>query len=330
MNNRRKLIVALGAGTLAGPLASFAQQQGTVWRVGFLSQRARPDSLDSGAISELRRGMRELGYVEGKNLNIEWRYADGKAERLPGLAAELAQMKVGIIIAVGSLATGAAQKATTTIPIVMVSVSDPVGTGLIKSLARPGGNITGLSDLLGDISSKHLELLLDMVPKLTRVAVMVNPVNGSNATILKNIQVAAQRTAVKILPAEIESAQKIEQAFSLMIKNKDGAVIVASDGLFFQQASQIAKLAAKNRLPTISWIREYVEAGGLMSYGSNLAEQYRRAAIYVDKIFKGANPGDLPVEQPTKFEMFINGKTAKALGITIPQSLLISADKVIG
>jgi len=329
MNTRRKLIIAFGAGALTAPFASFAQQQGKIWRVGFLSQRARPDSLDSGAISELRRGMRELGYVEGKNLNIEWRFADGKAERLPGLAAELAQMKVGIIVAVGSLATSAAQRATTTIPIVMVSVSDPVGIGLVKSLARPGGNITGLSDLLGDISSKHLELLLGMVPKLTRVAVMVNPVNGSNATILKNIQVAAQRTAVKILPVEIERSQNIEKAFSLMIKDKVGAVIVASDGLFFQQASQIAKLAAKNRLPTISWVREYVEAGGLMSYGANITDLYWRSATYVDKIFKGAEPGDLPVEQPTKFELVINGKTAKALGLNIPQSLLVMTDKVI-
>jgi len=329
MNTRRKLIIAFGAGALTAPFASFAQQQGKIWRVGFLSQRARPDSLDSGAISELRRGMRELGYVEGKNLNIEWRFADGKAERLPGLAAELAQMKVGIIVAVGSLATSAAQRATTTIPIVMVSVSDPVGIGLVKSLARPGGNITGLSDLLGDISSKHLELLLGMVPRLTRVAVMVNPVNGSNATILKNIQVAAQRTAVKILPVEIERSQNIEKAFSLMIKDKVGAVIVASDGLFFQQASQIAKLAAKNRLPTISWVREYVEAGGLMSYGANITDLYWRSATYVDKIFKGAEPGDLPVEQPTKFELVINGKTAKALGLNIPQSLLVMTDKVI-
>jgi putative tryptophan/tyrosine transport system substrate-binding protein len=329
MNTRRKLIIAFGASALTAPFASFAQQQGKIWRVGFLSQRARPDSLDSGAISELRRGMRELGYVEGKNLNIEWRFADGKAERLPGLAAELAQMKVGIIVAVGSLATSAAQRATTTIPIVMVSVSDPVGIGLVKSLARPGGNITGLSDLLGDISSKHLELLLGMVPKLTRVAVMVNPVNGSNATILKNIQVAAQRTAVKILPVEIERSQNIEKAFSLMIKDKVGAVIVASDGLFFQQASQIAKLAAKNRLPTISWVREYVEAGGLMSYGANITDLYWRSATYVDKIFKGAEPGDLPVEQPTKFELVINGKTAKALGLNIPQSLLVMTDKVI-
>jgi putative ABC transport system substrate-binding protein len=329
MNTRRKLIIAFGAGALTAPFASFAQQQGKIWRVGFLSQRARPDSLDSGAISELRRGMRELGYVEGKNLNIEWRFADGKAERLPGLAAELAQMKVGIIVAVGSLATSAAQRATTTIPIVMVSVSDPVGIGLVKSLARPGGNITGLSDLLGDISSKHLELLLGMVPKLTRVAVMVNPVNGSNATILKNIQVAAQRTAVKILPVEIERSQNIEKAFSLMINDKVGAVIVASDGLFFQQASQIAKLAAKNRLPTISWVREYVEAGGLMSYGANITDLYWRSATYVDKIFKGAEPGDLPVEQPTKFELVINGKTAKALGLNIPQSLLVMTDKVI-
>ena len=329
MNKRRKLLVALGAGASAAPFGSFAQQQGKVWRVGFLSLIGRPASLDSHFLSAFPRGMRELGYVEGKNLVIEWRFADGKFERLPGLAAELVQLKVDVIVTPAPQATSAAQKSTTTIPIVMANSDDPVGSGFVKSLAHPGGNITGLSNITGDISPKHLEMLLSMVPKLTRVAVLVNPTESSYAMVLKSVQSAAQRTSATILPVEARTAPEIEKAFSAMARGKAGAVIVAADSFFTQQRRQIAELAAKNRLPTISEYREYAEAGGLMSYGSNRPEQFRRAATYVDKILKGTKPGDLPVEQPTKFELIINGRTAKALGLKIPQSLLISADKVI-
>ena len=324
MNNRRKLLFALGAGALAAPLSSFAQQ-GKVWRVGFLGT-----STASGYAPEaLRAGLRELGYVDGKNLVIEWRFAEGKNERLPGLATELVNLKVDVIVAQGRPATSAAQKATTNIPIVMGTIGDPVGAGFVKSLARPGGNITGLTNISGDISAKHLEMLLSMVPKLSRVVVLVNPENPSNTMALRNVQAAARRTGVTILSFEAQTPQEIENAFSQMPRQKAGALIVARDAFFNQQVRQIAELAAKNRLPTICGIREYVEAGGLMSYGHNQADNYRRAATYVDKIFKGAKPSDLPVEQPTKFELFINRKTAKALGLTIPQSLLISADKVI-
>jgi putative ABC transport system substrate-binding protein len=328
MISRRELVIAFGAGALTAPLASFAQQQGKVWRVGFLSLH-RPASLDSDHIGAFPRGVRELGYVEGKNLVIEWRFADGKYERLPGLAAELVQLKVDAIVVGSTQATNAAQQATTTIPIIMGNSGDPVGSGFVKSLAHPGGNITGLSNIAVDLSPKLLEMLHSMVPKLSRVAVLMNPDNSVHTTALKNVQAAAQRTGVTILSLNARTPQEIENAFSVMAQKKAGAVIVVRDPIFNQQVRQIAELAAKNRLPTISMIREYVEAGGLMSYGTNLGDYYRRAAIYVDKILKGARPADLPVEQPTTFELFINRKTAKALGLTIPQELLLRADKVI-
>ncbi len=317
-------LAALGA----APLSSNAQQQGKVWRVGFLTQRRRPDSIDADFIGAFPRGMRELGYVEGRNLVIEWRF-DDKAERLPDLAAELVQLNVDVIVSGSSQAISAFQKATTTIPIVMATSGDPIGAGFVKSLARPGGNITGLSNLTSDIGIKQLELLLSMEPRLSRVAVLVNPVNPALATFLRNVQSAAQTGSVTVLPVEARTAQEIENAFPTMIQGNARAVIVATDALFVQNYRKIAELAAKYRLPSVSQVREYAEAGGLMSYGPNLAEQFRRAATYVDKIFKGAKPADLPVEQSTKFEFLINGKTAKALGLTIPSELLLRADRVI-
>ena len=329
MNNRRKLIVALGAGALAAPIAIFAQPPGKVWRVGFLSFRGHPVSLDADVFGAFRLGMREHGYVEGKNLVIEWRFADSKFERLPDLAAELVRLQVDVIVSSGTVSTSAAQKATATIPIVMETNTDPVGSGFVKTLARPGGNITGFSNISVDLSPKHLEMLLAMVPRLSRVAVLVNPANSSHALTVKSVRSAAQRTSTKILPVEARTAPEIEQAFTAMAREKAGAVIVPRDGLFIPHARQIAQLAAKNRLPSIATFREYVEAGGLLSYGSSLTDGYRHAATHVDKILRGAKPGDIPVEQPTRFELVINGKTAKALGLKIPQSLLISADKVI-
>jgi putative ABC transport system substrate-binding protein len=329
MNLRRRLIIALGASVIAAPLRTFAQQQRKVWRVGFLATRARPISLDTDYVGTFLRRMRDLGYVEGKNLVIEWRFAEGRTELLPVLAAELVRLQVDVIVINGIAAAVAAQKATATTPIVLSNTVDPVGAGLIKSLARPEGNITGVSNLSGDIIAKDLEMLLSMVPKLSRVAVLLNPSNSNNNVALKSIQAAAQKTIVKILPAEARIAPEIEGAFFAMARDKAGAVIVMNDTFFIQQRRQIADLAAKHRLPSIASIREYAEVGGLMSYGSNISDNWRRVATYVDKIFKGAKPADLPVEQPTKFELVINGKTAKTLGLTIPQSLLISADKVI-
>ena len=273
--------------------------------------------------------MRELGYVEGKNLVIEWRFADTKYERFPSLAAELVKMNVDVIVSNGTAATSAAQKSTTTIPVVMVNANDPVVSGFVKSLAHPEGNITGLSNLAAELSPKHLEMLQSMVPKLSRVAVLMNPNNSSHITALKNIQAAAQTARVAILHMEARTAPEIEKAFSAMTQGKAGAVIVPRDGLFIQQVRQIAELAAKHRLPAIAGVREYVEAGGLMSYGSSISDHYRRTATYVDKILKGAKPGDLPVEQPTKFELVLNLRTAKALGMTFPHGVLLRADEVV-
>src|SRR4030095_9087930 len=315
MNRRDTLFALLSLG--AAPHVSYAQQQGKIWRVGFLTQRRRPDSIETDFIGAFPRGMRELGYVEGKNLVIEWRFADGKFERLSDLAAELARLKVDVIVSGSSQAISALQNATTTIPIVMATSGDPIGSGFVRSLARPGGNITGLSNLTSEIGTKQLELLLSTVPRLSRVAVLVNPDNPSLATLLRNVQSAAQRHGVKTLPGEARTEQKVDVTFPTIGQWNAGAVIVATDSLFSQQYRAIAELAVNNRLPSVSQLPEYVEAGGLMSYGPNLADQFRRAATYVDKIFKGAKPGDLPVEQSAKFELLINGKTAKALGLTI-------------
>ena len=327
MNNRRKLIAALGASVLAAPFRIRAQQVKKSVVVGIL---ATEDQLSAQTVvAAFKQGLQELGYVEGKNLTLQLRFAEGKFERIPSLETELVDLKVDVIVSFGTVTTIALQKATSTIPIVMANTLDPVGNGLVKTLARPGGNITGLSSLGGDIGGKHLEMLLSVAPKLSRVAVLLNPGNQSNLLVLKSIQSAALKTSAEILPLEARTAPEIESAFSAMTQGKAGAVIVARDGFYINQTRQITELALKNRLPSISERAYYAEAGGLMSYGVNQGEQFRRAATYVDKIFKGAKPADLPVEQPTKFELVINRKTAKALGLTIPQALLISADKVI-
>ena len=328
MNKRRRLVIAIGVGTAIAPFRSFAQQA-KIWRVGILATRNRPGLLDADAFGQFMRGMRELGYIEGKNLQVEFRWAEGKYERLSGLAAELVELKVDVIVAAGAQDIDAARKATSTIPIVMATSPDPVVSGFAKTLAHPGGNITGLTNFTVDISPKLFEMLQSMVPKLSRLAVMMNPVNSSHAGVLQSVESAAQKAGVKVLPVEARSAVEIERAFSTMAQAKAGGVLVPRDGFYIQQLDQIAKLAAKHRLPSISGYRQYVEAGGLMSYGQNAGESFRRAATYVDKIFKGAKPGDLPIEQPTTFELYINGRTAKALGLTIPQSLGISADKVL-
>jgi putative ABC transport system substrate-binding protein len=331
VNTRRKIIVALGAGALVTPFVSFAQQQGKIWRIGYLDARRRPaaietDYADSGAFP---LGMRELGYVEGKNMIIEWRFADGKTERLPELAVDLVQSKVDVIVTAGTPATGAAQKATTTIPIVMATVVDPVGSGFIKSLPHPGGNITGLANLTPETTVKHLDLLRSLVPKLSRVAVLLNPANLSHATILKNAQVAAQEIGIKILPIEAQTPREIENAFAMISRQAAQAVIVARDAIFNQQRVEIAEQALKYRMPSVFSFRQHAEAGGLMSYGQSRADSFRRAAVYVDKILKGTKPSELPVEQPTIFELVVNMKTAKALGIKIPNSILVRADRVI-
>jgi len=302
-----------------------AQPQGKVWRVGILSPTSA--SLSSPNTGAFLKGMRDLGYVEGRNLVVERRFADGKLERLPGLAAELVQLKVDVIVTAGSPAISAAQKATTTIPIVMTITGDPVGSGFVKTLARPGGNITGLSNMGGDTGAKLFELLRSAVPKLSRIA-MLTP-SATYGAISKSVQAAAQQAGVKTLVAEASTPQEIGNAFSMMVREKADAVIVGSPSVFAQQHRQIAELALKYRMPSLFEDRVTVENGGLISYGQKLTDFYERSATYVDKIFKGAKPGDLPVEQPVSFELVVNLKTAKALGLTIPQTILVRADEVI-
>ena len=328
MNTRRKLVIAIGAGALA-PRASFAQAPGKVWRVGFLAQR-RVDFVEADSIfGPFTQGMRELGFVEGGNLAIIWRSAEGNIERLPELAAELARLNPDVLVTNGTPASLAAQKATATIPIVMVNVADPLATGLVKSLARPGGNSTALSTIGSELGPKLLEILRTMVPKASRVAVLVNPANPVTAPTLQNILAAAQKLDLKIQPIEARTPQEIANGFAAMARQNAGALLVSLDPFLVQQKSQIAELAAKHRLPSIAGHGEYAEAGGLMIYGQSIRENYKRAASYVDKIFKGAKAGELPVEMPTKFEMIVNLKTAQALGIKVPQSILIQATRVI-
>lgn len=328
MTTRRGLVVALGA-ALAMPPRALAQQQGRVWRIGFLSPRRRPESLDTDYYGAFPRRMRELGYVEGRNLVVEWRFADGNYDRLPGMAAELVQAKVDAILALGPPGVAAAQKATTTLPIVMVVSVDPVRAGFVRSLAQPGGNITGFYNLAVDLSSKHLEMLQSIVPGLARVAILLNPANAAHGAARANLQSAAQKAGIKLLVANAQTPDEIGRAFAAMARENSGAVIVTLDPLLIQQVRQIADEASQRRLPSIFAFREGAEAGGLLSYGQNQLDIYRRAAGYVDRILKGARPADLPVEQPTTLELAVNGRTAKALGLAIPRSLLIAADHVI-
>jgi putative tryptophan/tyrosine transport system substrate-binding protein len=330
MATRRKILIALGASALAAPLASFAQSQGKVWRVGFLGAgmqptAANPDSRAAAFVS----GMRDLGYVEGKNLKIEWRFAGGKSEPLTALARELAELKVDVIVTNGTPAVHAAQSITATIPIVAASFADPVASGFAASLSRPGGNITGLSNLGEVIYGKRLEILSSMVPGLRRIAWLVNPENAATMRLVPGLLAIGQKRHQEIVLIKVRAASEIEAAFALITKEHPGAVMMADDAVLNGQGTKIAELALRQRLPAIFANREIVEAGGLMNYGVEQNDTYRRVAGFVNKIFKGAKPGDIPIEQPTKFELFINNKTAKALGLKIPQSLLISADKVI-
>jgi putative ABC transport system substrate-binding protein len=326
MNNRRRLVITLLAGGISVPLVSFAQpQRPNVARVGLLES----SSSSADQREALIAGLRELGLVEGKNIIIEYRWADGNYERLPALAAELVRMKVDVILAGGTPAVQAAKQATTSIPIVMLRVGDPVGSGFVASLARPGRNITGLSNILGDVASKYVELLHAAVPDLSRVTVLLNPSNPIHRDYFNRVETTAKINRVTALPVEASTASEIDAAFGTLKQKRGEAVIVLADPFFSSQASRIAKLAVQHKLPTMFWTRGPVEAGGLMSYGQRNVEHYYRAATYVDRILKGAKPGDLPVEQATKFELVINLKTAKAIELVIPQQLLLQADRVI-
>ena len=321
-------VAALTFSLIVAPLIADAQQAPKIPRIGYLSPRARLDPLPYDRA--FLQGMSELGYAEGKNVVIEWRFADGAYERLPALAAELVRLNVDVIVAPSSSAIRAAQQATTTIPIVFLSTGDPVGSGFVASLARPGGNITGLSNTNLDVSAKLLELLIAMAPKLSRVAVLGNPGSSTHSAILQSVQNAAlSRAGVRVLSVEARTRKEIERGFVRMTQDRVDGVMVAADAFLNEQSQHIAPLALKHRLPSISQPRVYVEAGGLMSYGPNTVERYRHAATYVDKILKGAKPADLPVGHPTKFELVINMNTAKALGLTLPPSLLQRANAFV-
>jgi putative ABC transport system substrate-binding protein len=326
MKNIFRLISVIVMLVSCGAIAE-AQQPKKVARIGYLAG-STPDA-QSARIEAFRQGLRELGYVEGKNIVIESRYAEGKLERLPALAAELVRLKVDVILTAGPPATRPAKEATVTIPIVMAQDSDPVGNGFVASLARPGGNITGLATLAPEISGKQLELLKEIVPKLSRVAVLGISTRPGNAQSLRETELAARAFGVKLQYLDVLSSKDIETAFREASKGRAEAVLVLASPVFSSQRTQIVELAVKNRLPAIYPQSEYVEDGGLIFYGASYIDLYRRAATYVDKILKGTKPADLPVEQPTKFELVINLKAAKQIGLTIPQSVLYRADRVI-
>ena len=329
MNRRRKLLVALGVGALLPPLCAFAQQQGKVWRIGYLDLGSRKSLVDSGRYAALIEGLREHGYVEGKNFVLEARYADGNADRLDGIAAELVRQKVDLILSTGNPASRAARRATATIPIVVTAITDPVGEGFASSLARPGGNLTGMSTGVEDTVLKLVELLILAVPKLKRIAIIANPASSSHAPMLSRIEAAAKQAGKQVLPVSVRSPTEIERGFTTMARERIDAVIILPDAFLLQQRTQVAGLALKHRLPSINPFSTYAEVGGLLSYGADLADNFRRAGIFVDKILKGAKPGDIPFEQPTRYYLVINRKTANALGVKLNNELLARADKVI-
>jgi putative ABC transport system substrate-binding protein len=321
---KKNLLVVLASVVLLSIQPTAAQQPKKVPRIGF--QSAASPSANAARIEAFRQGLRDLGYVEGKNIVIEWRYAEGKLDRLSEFAAEWVRLKVDVIVTAAPSSTRAAKEATSTIPIVMAFDSDPVGNGFVASLARPGGNITGLSALSPEISGKQLELLKEIVPRLSHVAVLRT---RPDAQVSKEMELAAGALRVKLQYLDVLDPKDIETAFQTAGKGHADAVLVLASPILESHRKQIADLAAKSRLPTIYHVPEFVEAGGLMSYGVSFIDLYRRAAAYVDKILKGAKPADLPVEQPQKFELIINLKAAKQIGLTIPPNVLARADKVI-
>ena len=325
--NQRIFALALGAMLFALCFRAEAQQPKKVPRIGFLSGQS-PSTI-STRTDAFRHGLRELGYVEGKNIVIEWRFAEGKLDRLPALAAELVGLKVDVIVTSGLGSTRPANNATNTIPIVMTQDPDPVGDGFIASLARPGRNITGLSTLAPELSGKRLELLKEIVPKLSRVAVVGTSTNASTAQELRETEIAAAALAVKLQYLDVRGLKDIEAAFGAASKERADAFLMLGGPVLASQRTQIVDLVAKSRLPAIYQGGVIVEAGGLMAYGVSGTDLARRAATYVDKILKGAKPADLPVEQPTKFELIINLKAAKQIGLAIPPNVLARADKVI-
>jgi putative ABC transport system substrate-binding protein len=322
---KTSVVFLIGLALASVHLAEAQQAGKKIPQVGVLSTESR--SSLATRVEGFRQGLGDLGYVEGKNLVIEYRYAEGKLDQLDKLVAELVRLKVEVIITGGPIATRSAKEATVTIPIVMVNVGDPVDLGFVASLARPGGNVTGLSVM--NLGGKRLDLLKETIPKLSRVAIVWNVTNPASTRGLKEAEITAPSVGLKVQPLELRSGDDLDNVFMTAIKGRAEALIILGNPVAFSYRTRLVDLAAKNRLPAMYYSSEFTEAGGLMSYAPNIAEQFRRAATYVDKILKGTKPADLPVEQPTKFEFVINLKTAKQIGLTIPPNVLARADKVI-
>ncbi len=325
MSSRREILIAIGAALT--PVSVFSQSN-KIWHLGILSSNSPAAAREAGRYGAFVAGMRELGYIEGRNVVYEWRYSDDVYGRLPALASELVRLNVDVIVTNGTPAVRAARQATETIPIVAAAF-DPVVSGLVASLARPGGNVTGMSSMGVDLYAKRMEFLALGAPKVGRIAVMVNPRNDLTPKQLAPIEAAAGKLKKQIVPINADTLDGIVKAFIKIARDRLGALLVVDDSFFNAHVRQIVKLAAQQKLPSMFSYHRHAEAGGLMSYGINGSELFRRAATYVDKIFKGAKPGDLPIEQPTKLELVVNMKTAKALGMKMPNSVLVQATKVI-
>jgi putative tryptophan/tyrosine transport system substrate-binding protein len=324
--DKRSITFAVSALLFALCIGAEAQQA-KVARIGFLGNST--SELEANLIGPFREGLRELGYIEGKNIAIEWRWAEGKYERFPGLIAELIGSKAELIVTAGTPASLAVKKATTTIPLVMIAVGDPVGSGLIASLAHSRGNVTGLTSISPELDGKRLELLREVVPNISHVAVMWNPTSPLQVVAEKATRAAAQPTGIRILSLGVHADEQFDHAFATIRKEKPGALLVLADRLFLHNRARIMEFAIHNRLPGVHAYVELVEAGGLMSYGPSYSGMHKRAAYYIDKILKGTNPADLPIEAPAKFELVVNIKAAKQIGVSIPPSVLYRADRVI-
>jgi putative ABC transport system substrate-binding protein len=318
-------IIALGI--LLGPLAAQAQQTGTVYRIGFLGNSTA--ALEANLVAPFREGLRDLGYVEGRNVLIEYRWAEGKYDRFPALIGELLALKVAVIVTAGTPATLAVKKATTSVPLVMTAVGDPVGTGIVPSLSHPGGNITGLTAISTEMDAKRLELLREVVPSVSYIALLWNAASPLQVLAEKQVQAAAQVLRMRVLSLGVKTEEEIKSALAVMARERPDALLVLADRLLLHHRALIMDFATRHRLPGVHAYRELVEAGGLMSFGPSYADMHKRAAYFVDRILKGAKPGDLPVERPRTFELVINLKVAKALGLTIPQSVLLRGTEII-
>jgi putative ABC transport system substrate-binding protein len=325
--SRRAFVTSVTGGLLAAPLAAGAQQARKAHRIGFLGNSTA--ILEANLVGPFRDGLRELGYVEGRDLVIEYRWAEGQYERFPGLIAELIALKVDVLVTAGTPAALAVRRATTAIPLVMIAVGDPVGSGLVKSLARPGGSLTGLVSIAPDLEGKRLELLTEVVPRLSSVAFLLNPANPFHLTSEKQAREAAKTLHLKVEFVPVRAEGEFDRAFQTMSSHRPGALVMLADRLFLHHRARIVDFAARHRLPTVYAYTELVEAGGLMSFGPSYPGMHRRAAYFVDRILKGANAADLPMEQPSKFELFINLRTARAFGLVIPQPILLRADDLI-